>query len=146
MSLETAIEANTAAIHELIAVMGAQKEALAPATPTKDGGGGKPSRAAKPDGSAPTPPTAEVAGAAPGKTGAASLPSAGSVAADAPALTAATEPLTYNDVKPLILKINTAKGREAATAALAKFGVSRGPELKPEQYAEFVAHAQELLA
>lgn len=92
-----------------------------------------------------TAPTAEAA--APEKTAVASSPAAASAAADAQASTAATEPVNYEKgVKPLILKINTAKGREAATAALGKFGVTKGPDLKPEQYAEFVAHATELLA
>lgn len=83
---------------------------------------------------------------APEKTDAASSPTAASAAADAQASTAATEPVTYDQVKPLILKINAAKGREVAAAALGKFGVTKGPELKPEQYAEFVAHANEVLA
>lgn len=87
-----------------------------------------------------------VAADAPEKTDAASSPTAASAAADAQASTAATEPVTYDQVKPLILKINAAKGREAAAAALGKFGVSKGPDLKPEQYAPFVAHANEVLA
>lgn len=91
-----------------------------------------------------TAPAAEAA--APEKTDAASSPAAASAAADAQASTAATEPVTYDQVKPLILKINAAKGREAAAAALGKFGVTKGPELKPEQYAPFVAHATEVLA
>ena len=91
-----------------------------------------------------TAPAAQAA--APEKTAAAPSPAAVSAAADAQASTAATEPVTYDQVKPLILKINAAKGREAAAAALGKFGVSKGPDLKPEQYAEFVAHAAEVLA
>lgn len=116
----------------------AVKEAVAPA--------GKPTPA-KTDAPAPTSPTAEVAAdAAPGKTESASAQPAASAADAAQASTAATEPVAYADVKPLILKINTAKGREAATAALAKFGVTKGPDLKPEQYADFVAYANEVLA
>jgi hypothetical protein len=91
-----------------------------------------------------TAPAAEAA--APEKTAAASSPAAASAEVDAQASTAATEPVTYDQVKPLILKINAAKGREAAAAALGKFGVTKGPDLKPEQYAPFVAHANEVLA
>jgi len=90
----------------------------------------------------------EPAADAPAKTASAPLPAAESAAAPAPASTAATdEPLTYDkDVKPLILKISTTKSRDVLVAALGKFNVARGPELKPEQYAGFVAHARELLA
>lgn len=91
-----------------------------------------------------TAPAAEAA--APEKTAAASSPAAASAAADVQASTAATEPVTYDQVKPLILKINADKGRNAAAAALSKFGVTKGPDLKPEQYAPFVAHANEVLA
>ena len=88
-----------------------------------------------------------VEAAAPEKTASALSPTAESAAADAQASTAATEPVNYEKgVKPLILKIITVKGREAATAAFAKFGVAKGPDLKPEQYAQFVAHANEVLA
>lgn len=91
-----------------------------------------------------TAPAAEAA--APTTTASASTPTAASAAAKPQASTAATEPVTYAQVKPLILKINTDKGRDAATAALAKFGVTKGPELKPEQFADFIAHANEVLA
>ena len=84
--------------------------------------------------------------AAPTKTANAPSPAVESAAAQPQASTVATESVTYEQVKPLILKINAAKGREAAAGALAKFGVTKGPELKPEQYADFVAHANEVLA
>lgn len=88
--------------------------------------------------------------AAPEKTASAPSPAAESAAAQPQASTAATssdsKPLTYEDVKPLILDLTKAKGREVAAGALAKFGAAKGPELKPEQFAEFVAHAKSLLA
>lgn len=101
-------------------------------------------------GAAPGPATALAQEAAvPETTASASSSAAESAAAQPQVSTAATEsadPVTYDQVKPLILKINTTKGRAAATAALAKFGAAKGPELKPEQYAAFVAHAEEVLA
>lgn len=46
--------------------------------------------------------------------------------------------VSYEDVKALILELgNTAgKGRPAVAAVLAEFGVEKGPELQPDQYAE----------
>lgn len=54
--------------------------------------------------------------------------------------------VTYDQVKELILKVNQEKGRPAIEELLSGFGVKKGPELKPEQYAEFVAAAETLLA
>lgn len=54
--------------------------------------------------------------------------------------------VTYDQIKPLIIKVNTTKGRDAATALLKEFDVARGPDLKPEQYAKFFARATEVLA
>lgn len=70
-----------------------------------------------------------------------------SAAAQQQASTSATDakPLTYEDVKPLILDLTKAKGREVAAGALAKFGAAKGPELKPDDFAAFVAHAKSLL-
>lgn len=109
---------------------------------------------------APAPKPAAASGAAPGqatakvqevaapeKTASAPNPAAESVVGQQQASTAATDAkhLTYEDVKPLILELTKAKGREVAAGALAKFGAAKGPELKPEQFAEFVAHAKNLL-
>jgi len=92
-----------------------------------------------------TAPAAEAA--APAKTASAPSPAAASAAADAQASTAATDAKapTYEEVKPLILDLTKAKGRDVAAAALAKFGAAKGPELKPEDFAAFVAHAKALL-
>lgn len=53
--------------------------------------------------------------------------------------------VTYDQVKPLIIELSKKKGRDAAVGALQKFGADAGPALKPEQYADFVAHANGLL-
>ncbi|MEC5161698.1 MULTISPECIES: hypothetical protein [unclassified Janthinobacterium] len=49
--------------------------------------------------------------------------------------------ITYEDVKKYIIALSR-KSRESATGMLAKFGAAKGPELKPEQFAEFVTAAQ----
>lgn len=54
--------------------------------------------------------------------------------------------VTYDQIKPLIIKLNTTKGREAAAGLLAEFGVTRGPELKPEQFADFFTRVTAALA
>lgn len=146
MSLEAVTQENTAALKEHTEVMKALLARLtagAITTPAAEKPVATPKSvpAASP---APSKPTATaVADAAPEKTASASSPAAESAAAAPPASTAA--PATYDQVKPLILKINTAKGREAALAALAKFGVDKGPDLKPEQFAEFIEYANEVL-
>lgn len=54
--------------------------------------------------------------------------------------------IDYADVKRLILGISSKIGRDAATKLLGEFGVERGPDLKPADYAAFVAKAEPLLA
>lgn len=81
--------------------------------------------------SAPTQPTASAEAAA--------VPESKPESTSAPETAAA--PLAYPDVVAAINKLATAKGREAAVALLGEFGVSKGPELKPEQFAEFIEQA-----
>lgn len=166
MSLELAIQENTAALLSLQAM-------LAGLTLTASAQG--PKSAAVAEGSAPGQTTAK--GAAPTKTGNASNQSADTAAAAAQASTAATpdakksaavsqqqetaaatpasspevsrpapSTVTYDDVKTLVLKVSKDKGREAAAAVLAGFGVAKAPELKPEQYADAVAQLKAALA
>lgn len=133
MSLEAILEANTAALQSHTAVMQALLERL--------GAGGALA--------VPASVTAQT-GAELGKTLAAA-----ELKTDAPATDAKTDAktadtktadITYDQIKPLILKVNTTKGRDAATSLLAEFGVTRGPELKPEQFAAFHKRATEVLA
>ena len=76
--------------------------------------------------------------AAPGKTAGASNPTAGNAAGEPQASTAAAEPVTYAKVAAAITAM-VKKDRAKAVAALEQFGVAKGPELKPEQYADFLA-------
>ena len=128
---------NAAALAALAAFLAKDKDAAAPA----------PKPAAAPAAAAGQNTAAAPAAAAPEKTASAPPPAAASAADTSPASTAATDtPVAYDQVKALILKLNTAKGRDALVAALGKFGVAKGPELKPEQYAEFVDHANQVIA
>jgi len=146
MSLETAIQENTAVLSELlkfwknlplsplsegsapIAVPKALKETAATATnPQPDATDAGTSGTAKPPKPAAVSQPSETVAVSP-----ASKPEASTSA-----------PVTYDAVKTLILKLSGSKGRDAAAGVLAGFGVAKGPDLKPEQYA---AAAKELEA
>lgn len=84
------------------------------------------------DAAAPGKTTAKV-DAAPEKTADASAQSAGAAAAESQASTA----VTYDVVgKAITEKAKTDRAHVIAT--LEQFGVKKGPELKPEQYADFM--------
>ena len=102
----------------------AQHNAEAPGKPEP----AKPSPKPKPEATAP---------AAQAATPAASQPSAEVVQTAAPASPAA-EPVTY-EKSGLAVKINEAvkKDKAAVVALLAEFGATKGPMLKPEQFAAF---------
>ena len=89
--------------------------------------------------SAPKPLPAAAATAAPTQ---ASAPAAVSGSAAAPS--ADVKGPTYDDVRACILKLAKVS-KDTAVAALAKFGVDAGPKLKLEQYADFLAHADQVL-
>lgn len=86
---------------------------------------------------APTP-EAEIAG---GKTGAQAEEALHGIANVEPQPTA-----TYDDVKDAVLAMVKAKGRDAATAVLATFGVEKAPDLKPEQYDAVVVACKKAMA
>lgn len=120
MSLEAAIQANTAAIQELVAVWGKltaqavkvdKMPADAPVTAA-----GKPVKAA---------PEAAVEKAPP--------------KAEKPAAPAAKPVADYAPVGQAITAYAAANGRDATLEKLAAFGVKSGKELKPEQYADVLA-------
>lgn len=165
MSLELALEKNTEALLALQAM-------LAGLTITASAQGPKSATVAGE--SAPGPTTAKAD--APTKTANASGQSVGTAGAAAQASTAATvdakksaavsqqsetaaapnaskpeastsvAAVTYDDVKALVLQVSKDKGRDAAAAVLAGFGVAKAPELKPEQYADAVAQLKAALA
>lgn len=52
---------------------------------------------------------------------------------------------TYEDVKKAIQKVAGVKSRDELIALLAKFGATRGPDIHPTQFAQFVLAASELM-
>lgn len=52
----------------------------------------------------------------------------------------------YEAVKAKVLALSKAQGREPTVALLQRYGVDKAPELKPEQYAGFIADADRVIA
>ena len=131
MSLEDALKENTEAVRSLTAAIQAlaandtlvQKETKAPkSAPTTEK-------------DAPTPSTA-TAPVVPESKAENSGTDAQSAATEQPDSTAAD--VTYQQVADAFLSVFKAD-REKGLAALKTFGVKKAPELKPEQYADFIA-------
>lgn len=129
MSLEQAIQANTAALRDLIAAIAngipttaQQVAAVVEEAKVEE----KPAKKGKPEKT--EAPKQEVAATPEPKEEAAP------VADDAPEA-------TYQDAAAAITALSKAKGRDAAVALLKKFGASKLPEVKPEDFATIVADA-----
>jgi hypothetical protein len=129
MSLENALQENTAAIRDLIAAMQgapvaapvvAEPKAEAPAKTEKKAKAEK-AETPKVEAAATPEPKEEVA------------PVADEDAPDA----------TYQDAAQAITALSKIKGRDAAVALLKKFGASKLPEVKPEDFNAIVAAANE---
>lgn len=143
MSLEQAIQANTEALHQLIAVLAKQpvQMPLPMVQPmsleeAKDllAGSTKPEPKPEPKAEKKAKDKAEAREESPKET--------------APQPQAQANP-SYDEVKAAVVKLTADKGRDAAVAVLGQFKVAKATELKPEQYAEFleaVKDAQEALA
>ncbi|WP_343684025.1 hypothetical protein [Asticcacaulis sp.] len=50
-----------------------------------------------------------------------------------------SQPIAYEDISKATLDLVATKGRDAAVNTLAKFGAKNGQELKPAQYADYLA-------
>lgn len=140
MSLEQAINENTVALRDLLAAIksGAPLAAPTGTAPAAD----KP----KADAAAKTAdvkaevkkPAAQSSGTT--KESAASAASSGTGESSG-------EQVTYDGhVKPKILTLAKEKGRPPVEALLSRYGVTKGTDLKPEQYAEFVIDADRVLS
>lgn len=116
MSLEIALAENTATMKQLI-------ELLKGGIPAAE----EPKKTRKPRGEAPPEPEA---------------PAAAAPAAPEPPAAPAVE---YKAVADAITRL-VAKDRAAAVEILAGFGVKRGPDLKPEQWADALAQLKTALA
>lgn len=136
MSLELALEKNTATMERLIAALGTQAANIT-----------RISAEAKPIGDT-TPVKATKAEPEAKKPAAASPPPETAVAlpASKPEVSISAAAVTYDDVKALVLQVSKDKGRDAAAAVLSGFGVAKAPELKPEQYVDAVAQLKAALA
>lgn len=141
MSLEAAIHENTAAIRELIARLTAAGMTQQAAVGTIvhqaiEESFSKPAPAAQKK----TPEAKKSENA----------PSSGSTnespASAAQSATGASPPVTYEDAKKALLNLSKEKGREAAVTLLQRFGVQKGPDLKPAQWAEFIKDAEAVIA
>ena len=125
MTLEAAIQENTSAIRALIA-------AMAQGLPTTV----EPSPAV-----VAAPRTKKEKMPAPAGKPEATAPATPSPAIDPPAAGA-----TYDDVKNAIVKLSGMKGRDSVLAVLGQFDAAKGPDLKPEQFADFITHANAAMA
>jgi hypothetical protein len=132
MSLEAAINENTATINKLIAALatGAAIQAAEPAPAAED----LPIRKRTPQ-DAPAEQHAEEKAAAEENLATAEKTDASAAAID-----------YAKEVKPLLVKVSTAKGRDALVTLLAKFGVSKGDQLPQDQLAAVLTEINALLA
>lgn len=157
MSLEATLEAHSAALQENTAtlrdLLAAWNKLAANANKvTADqiaekglNAGGVPIVSPKPKAEAsatkatPTPKAGPVAASQPPATAAASP-------ASKPEDTSPAAPVTYDDVRALVVKVSRTKGEDVARAVLTGLGVAKAPALTPEQYPEAVAQLQAALA
>lgn len=142
MSLEATIQENTNAIRELIAAIqaGVPTTAAQVAAVVTEAATDKLAETVKEEAPAKKPTTAKKAEPAP------TQPTAEAVAADAPEQKA--EPSaqgaapTYQATADAVTSLARTKGREAAVAVLTKFGASKLPDVKPEQFAAVIAECE----
>jgi hypothetical protein len=132
MSLEIAIQENTAAIRELIA-------AISNGIPTTAQQVAAVVEEVKAEAPVKTEKKAKAEKAEAPKVEQAATPEPKEEAA--PAADDAPE-VTYQDAAAAITALSKTKGRDAAVALLKKFGASKLPEVKPEDFAAIVAEAQ----
>lgn len=137
MSLEIAIQENTAAIRDLIAAISngipttaAQVAAVVQEAQVED----KPAKAEKKAKAE----KAETPKAEPAATQEQKVDDARAADEEGP-----VEPeVTYQDAAAAITQLSKVKGRDAAIALLKKFGVNKLPELNAEYFAAVVADAK----
>lgn len=144
MSLEAALQEHTAVMRELLARLTAGSMTAVTMTGTE--------YVAKIDAEASEAAAAEAAPAKPttakDAVAAAKASAAAAEAKAAEAKPAATEAAALDyatHVRPRLLKVSTAKGRDAVVGLLSKFGVEKGDQLKADQLADALAAANELL-
>lgn len=140
MSLEAILEANTAALQSHTAVMQALLERLGAAAPAALETVAAAVEEAKPADAKEEKPAAQ------GKAKPQAEKPAAQAKPEAEQKAGTAEAVTYDQIKPLIIKMGATKGREAAAELLKEFGVERGPDLKPEQYGAVFTKLQAALS
>ena len=142
MSLELALEKNTAAIEKLIAILAnpqvvvaATEEAEAPAEAPKAKRARKEAKPEAPAGE----PAAEQPAPSP-ETGA-------SDASETAAAAAPTEAkqITYTEASAAVVKLANTRGRKAAVYVLASFGAKTLGDVKASRYADVIAECEAVL-
>ena len=137
MSLEAAIQENTAVLSELLKFwknLPTTEAAAVAALQTQD------------DPQEVKPPAAKAKAEAPKSAAVSPPPETAAVSPASKPEESTSAPVSYDMVKTLILKLSGSKGREAAAGVLAGFGVAKGPDLKPEQYASAAKELEAALA
>lgn len=128
MSLEQAITENTAAIRELVALIKAQTGgAVLPVRQAEVKETKEPAKTPKADAAPSSEPTQTASDSSANS-------STESSETDKP------EGVEYKQIQQLVPQIaKTPEGTEKVVALFGRYGVKRGPELKPEQYDRFYA-------
>lgn len=152
MSLEQAITDHASALRELAAairstISGAHDITAATDKVISDAKKGDAATASSANGAKPQ--TTGQKESAPGGDGKkpADTPTAGTTAKAGTATASPSDApqVDYEAVKAKVLALSKAKGREPTVALLQRYGVEKAPELKEEQYADFVADAERVI-
>jgi hypothetical protein len=141
MSLEIALQENTATMKELIgALQSMGKLEIIPVTAAKKS-------PAKVTAEAPADPKPEAVTAEPTSADSAQANTADDQSTSAAAASPSeAAPLNYDkDVKPLILRLASVD-RQAVVDVLGRFGVTTAKDLKPKQYAQVIADVNNVIA
>lgn len=167
MSLETAIQENTAAIRELIAAIA---KGMPVAASTVAAVVGETKNSDKPKAETGKKPVATTASSQPGAKPQLEVPKddaqdgdttdGDSLQVGGKVITIRAEELAgikdakaadgqahkeYHFAKFAVLALSKHKGRPMVEALLSRFGVQKGPDLKPEQFAEFIKDVDRIL-
>jgi outer membrane biosynthesis protein TonB len=145
MSLELAIQQNTAAINTLIEILSKGNVPAAVQPDQADAPAEKPKRAKKE--AKPEAPAGEPASAPKAEDDAAGEQSAPEKPAAFPAstTTAETKQVTYTEASAAVVKVANTKGRAAAVEILAGFGAKTLGEVKASSYAAVIAACEAAL-
>lgn len=131
MSLEIALQQNTEALHQLIALLSNPSALKAASVPV----------VSEPKKEKPATEKSEKkqVASAPAETAPVETATATESSGEKPAA-------TYDDVKAAVIRLSEQRGRETVVGVLSRFGVKKAPDLLPEQYAEVLAKIEAVIA